>query len=100
MILSLDLIAGLKKNILLSNEFQQKLGTLVEDYKVHLGILEKSFTFIFLLRRFSYSVVLVSLVLHPKLQLQICILTLLIPVIIYIYIIILDAPMADIYSAI
>ena len=88
MITTLDIVANKKKSLLLSEAFQAKLGTIIEDYRVE-GILPKCFTFIFLLRRFCYSTVLIVLVSYPHSQLGICITFLILPVncsISYIYI--------------
>ena len=56
------------------------LGTLFEDYKVENGIYAKSFSFLFLCRRFCYACVLVCLVSNTKTQLYFCILNLFLPV--------------------
>ena len=61
MIKSLDIVASKRKTILLSEKFQERLGTLIEGYKVEGGILPKCFIFLFLFRIFCYSGVLVVL---------------------------------------
>ena len=85
MIKSLDIVANKSKKILISDKFQEQLGTLIEDYEIA-GIFTKCFTFLFLLRRFCYSSILVVLIEYPHLQLFLCIGLLVFPVIINIYI--------------
>ena len=85
MLVSLDLVTNKAKSLLLSDNFQQRLGTLIEDYKVDKGILPKSFSFIFLLRRFCYSAILICMIAYPKVQLLLCIFGLFLSVNIYLF---------------
>ena len=85
MIKSLDIVANKSKRVLLSEKFQEQLGTIIEDYDIA-RIFPKCFTFLFLLRRFCYSSVLVVLIAYPLAQLFLCIGLLVLPVIEIIYI--------------
>ena len=80
MIKSLDIVANRSRTVLLSEKFQERLGTIIEDYEV-VGIFGKCFSFLFLLRRFCYSSVLVALIAYPLAQISLCIGLLVFPVI-------------------
>ena len=69
---SLDIVANKLEKILLSDKFQEQLGTLIEDYEI-VGIFPKCFKFLFFLRIFCYSSILVVLIAYPHLQLFLCI---------------------------